>query len=423
MLVLSCFDVYSLNVSSPLCNFRNDYISTQRKLKTGSIRKAEVAQCEKSVKMYSAIPKSWRNDFGENVTLQELNDALVTLHYPAIVFLCILIIVGVIGNVLVLCVYSKYPPSFFRVFILWLAAIDLIASLVGTPLLVISMHVPYMFPSAQICQSFRFFHEFLVVSSVFIFLFISIERHRAICTIERVEMNRCRVHTMCCVSCGIGIAVAIPAIFVYGNSTVDTGVNNITGYECFIDDKFGDDFLPKSYFIAQLLVWLVSWFIMVVLYIRIGRRLQWHQKFTRSMSFRHPKYRPLSRLSRADVNNGDLNASVESREKLAVSQQGETNKVDRFTREITEMLFIVTVVFVLSFLPHLVLIVLNSLDHNFSRDMTPARVVVYNLFLRSFVVNNAANPVIYMKCQLDFRKDCVKLLKSVLSCKCFSRKK
>lgn len=369
--------------------------------------------------MYTTIPRSWRDRFGENVTLQDLNDALVTLHIPAIVFLCILIVVGIIGNLFVLCVYCRYPPSFFRVFILWLAAIDLIASCIGTPLLVVSMLVPYMFPSAQMCQSFRFVHEFLVVSSVFIFLFISIERHRAICTVERVGMNNRRVHIMCCLSCCIGLVVAIPAIFVYGDSTVDTGINNITGSECFIDDTFGDDFLPKSYFIAQLVLWLFSFFVMLILYIRIGRRLQWHMKFTRSMSFRHQKHRPKSRLTHLDGSAADM--SLESQEKLNVTQTGETTKVDRCAREITEMLFIVTVVFVISFLPHLVLIVLNSLNPNFSKDMNPAGVIVYNLFLRSFVVNNAANPVIFLKCQLDFRKDCMKLLKSILQCKCFRR--
>lgn len=369
------------------------------------------------VKMYSAIPVSWRDDYGENVTLQELNDALVTLHIPAIVFLCILIVVGVVGNTAVILVYSKYPPSFFRVFILWLAAIDLIASCIGTPLLVVSMLLPYMFPSPEICQTFRFVHEFLVVSSVFTFLFISIERHRAICTVERVEMNNKRVHTMCFVACFIGLIVAIPAIFVYGDSTVETGVYNMTGSECFIDDEFGDDFLPKSYFVAQLVLWLLAFIIMLVMYIRIGRRLQWHVKFTRSMSFRHQKSRSYtSSRFRRSVANSDADTSIESHEKLAVEAGSEVAKVDRCAREITEMLFIVTVVFVLSFSPHLVLIVINSFDHNFSRDMNALSVVFYNLFLRSFVVNNAANPVVYFKCQKEFRKDCEKLLKSLLTC-------
>lgn len=362
-------------------------------------------------KMYSTIPLSWRSDFNENSTLLELNNALVTLHIPAIVFLCFLIIVGIVGNTLVLCVYYRYPPTFFRVFILWLAAIDLVASCVGTPMLVVSMLVPYVFPSAGLCQGFRFVHELLVVSSVFIFLFISIERHRAICTVERVEMNNRRVHCMCLLSCCIGLLVAIPAIFVYGDSTVETGVNNITGSECFIDDKFGDHFLPKSYFIGQLLLWLFSFVVMLILYIRIGRRLQWHISFTRSMSFRSTKRssrRPYNRA--ASCKEADI--SMESCERLS----GQNSKVDRFAREITQMLFIVTVVFVLSFLPHLVLIVLSSLNNGFSRDLSPIGVIFYNLFLRSFVINNMANPVVYLKCQQDFRNDCKKLIKSLVTC-------
>ncbi|WAR18058.1 hypothetical protein MAR_032652 [Mya arenaria] len=65
--------------------------------------------------MYSAIPKDWRHDFDVNVTIQELNDSLAELHVPTIAFIALLMVFGVLGNILVLYVYTrKYHPSTYR---------------------------------------------------------------------------------------------------------------------------------------------------------------------------------------------------------------------------------------------------------------------------------------------------------------------
>jgi len=48
--------------------------------------------------MYTTLPKSWRDDFDVNVTITELNDALVTLHLPAIIMCTVLAATGIIGK-------------------------------------------------------------------------------------------------------------------------------------------------------------------------------------------------------------------------------------------------------------------------------------------------------------------------------------
>jgi len=65
--------------------------------------------------MYSAIPKDWREDFDVNVTLTELNDSLMELHLPTIAFIAVLMVTGVLGNILVIYVYTtKYYSSTHR---------------------------------------------------------------------------------------------------------------------------------------------------------------------------------------------------------------------------------------------------------------------------------------------------------------------
>ena len=102
---------------------------------------------------------------------------------------------------------------------------------------------------------------------------------------------------------------------------------------------------------------------------------------------------------------------------------GQINKADKCangpslrTRQVTMMLFIITVVFLLSFLPHLILMIYNSMKPDFMDDPSAVGVVFYNLCLRSFVINNMANPIIYGFCDKKFRSEIVEFAMTVISC-------
>ncbi|KAL4217757.1 hypothetical protein ACF0H5_022497 [Mactra antiquata] len=265
--------------------------------------------------MYTTIPKAWRSDLPANVTTEELNDILVQLHIPCIVIIAILMVIGVFGNMLVLYIYStKYHPSTYRCFILWLGWIDLIACTVGMPLLIVSMLYPYMFVWVEACKTLRFLHVFFVVSSAFIVIAIAIERHRRICTPFSQEMTCRKIKIMCLVASILGCLVAIPAIFVYGAAEVETGVNNITGTECFIDPKFNDSNLPYGYFLFQLLLSVVSMIVMAIFYFRIGSRIWAHHHFIRENTY--------NRKASTDGNKGKTKESfVEEEDRNGFSDE------------------------------------------------------------------------------------------------------
>jgi len=337
------------------------------------------------------------------------------------------------GNITVLGVYIPHPSSFSRVFILWLAVVDLVACCVGTPLLVFSLFHPYMFPSGSVCKTLRFVHVQLVATSVFIFVCIAYERHRAICNMEVVEMKTRRMHAMCLVSIILGIVVAAPAIFLYGIRTVKTGVYNITGTECFVEDYFekADSIWPKIYFPFQSIIVVISFVFMVVMYIRIGRQLQWHIRFTKRYSttsrlsqFQSSKSRQ-SLVGDTTLLNKSLNVSESqpmtgSRNSLHVpiakTQSTPTSRVTRAAHEMTTMFMWLTCVFIISFIPHLAIIIYAAFRPSFTSDMTPASVVTYNIFLRTFAINNMANPLVYLACTRDFRRDCKAFFCKIVSC-------
>ncbi|KAH3713139.1 uncharacterized protein LOC127858738 [Dreissena polymorpha] len=437
--------------------------------------------------MYSAIPKAWRDDFPKNVTLAELNNSLVELHIPTIIFIAILMVVGVLGNILVVYVYTfKYSPSTYRSFILWLGWIDLIACTVGMPLLIVSMLYPYMFPSEAACKSLRFLHVFFVVASAFIVIGIAIERHRRICFPFSAEITPTKIKIMCFVASALGCVVALPAIFVYGGASVDTGVHGINGTECFIDPKMKESKLPQGYFLFQLLITVISMVIMGVFYFRIGRTIVLSHKFIREntysgMNSNTSGKKECQKLGdsiheqdeqESEDNNPDSALEVQSRNTRETTPNGTSlvigtekqdackNKLNMAvkikdcskssspviavqtadkrnpnhasklesnrssvgikgpslrTKQVTLMLFIITVVFVVSFIPHLVLMVTISIKPDFLKVVSPAGIAVYNLFLRSFVINNIANPIIYGFCDKKFRGECATVACNVLT--------
>ena len=445
--------------------------------------------------MYTKIPKSWRGDFSVNVTLVELNDALVQLHIPTIVLIAILMVIGVFGNILVLYVYTKkYHASTHRCFILCLAWIDMVACVIGMPLLIVSNLYPYMFPSVEACKIFRFLHVFLVVASAFVVLAIAIERHRRICFPFSHEMSTRKIKIMCAVASFMGFLVAIPAILVYDHSPVETGVMNITGTECFVNPDYRDTWFPKGYYMFQLFITLVCILILGIFYFRIGRQILWHQKFIRENTYTHsnrtarslqdsssgdkypddsqdcvvenkaavngkdtpkktknsgmlqrgtreytpsstydeikPKLDPYGNLLKKAVkitivrSRSPTPNSTKSDSRLDKQSRSNSDKSDQSahsgpsvrTRKVTMMLFIITIVFVLSFIPHLVIIIWINLRPDIIDDLDSPSIIVYNIFFRSFVINNMANPIIYGFVDKKFRSECADLVFNIVYC-------
>ena len=78
------------------------------------------------------------------------------------------------------------------------------------------------------------------------------------------------------------------------------------------------------------------------------------------------------------------------------------------TNQITFMLFMITLVFILSFIPNNILLILYAFDPSFTKNLSPTEITVYALFLRTYVINNMVNPFIYGFCDKKFRSESAK---------------
>ena len=71
----------------------------------------------------------------------------------------------------------------------------------------------------------------------------------------------------------------------------------------------------------------------------------------------------------------------------------------------TTVLFAVTLAYILSFLPYLIVMVMRSIIKDLESSLSPLGELAYKFCVKSFFINNAINPLIYSFLNQAFRKD------------------
>ncbi|XP_052076263.1 cholecystokinin receptor type A-like [Mytilus californianus] len=434
--------------------------------------------------------------------LQKLNDDEAALLLPVIVYVFILMSVGIVGNLIVLYIYKfRFRRSSSRAFILCLAILDLITCLFGMPFHVIDMNFPFLFVWDVPCKVLYFLLSSTIHASTFILVLISIERYRKICLPFEKQISDIGTKAICTGCIIVAFVLSTPVLFLYGVTSFDTGVSNITGYECYISNDYSDSIFPLIYDIVTIILFVGSTCTLTVLYTRIGikvwrkgtfqgnktkckngRQASEHSKQSQmekviETSFSNKKEQP----SQLPVNNKntfdeysnilinspklrkDLGKKTETRMDIrrsslrlkwpeskrsstrrsfrasffsgkSISEESSSEsftstleRKSKFVREgirmtkfskkqrrslrITGMLSLITVVFVISFLPYLVISILNGLDESFWENMTNNKILIYNFLLRTYFINNMANPIIYGFLDEKFRSEVRKMFK------------
>ncbi|KAK3101933.1 hypothetical protein FSP39_007464 [Pinctada imbricata] len=90
-------------------------------------------------------------------------------------------------------------------------------------------------------------------------------------------------------------------------------------------------------------------------------------------------------------------------------------KVDDREKRVTKILFTVTLLFILSFLPYVVILIVYSFDPMYEERMTSSEQVVYLIALRLYNINSAANSILYILFDRKFRKELRQMYSNVIS--------
>ncbi|XP_048752306.2 orexin receptor type 2-like [Ostrea edulis] len=366
--------------------------------------------------------------------LHKLNDEMALRYLPVIVYMLILMLVGIFGNILVCCVYcSKPKKTSSHYFILNLAVLDLLTCVIGMPTEVTDLRYPYMFYAPAACKLLRFVESVSIIGSSITLIAVAFDRYYRICKLGR-QISVKKSQIICVIAVIIGILSSWPACLLFGEKTIDLGIPGVKGVDCSTDDSVRHTIYPTLYYGFLFLLFILCLVFFTVIYAKIGAVI-WRRKKTRigepisSSPNGHAlkdSNTPSDQISSDPIStemSSDHEAYNEKRassdSKQAFGKRLSRNNV-RVTRT-TVVLFAVTVAYVISFLPFLIVMVVRSVVKNFEENLNTEEEVVYKFCSKSYFINNAINPVIYSFLNINFRKDIKVIFKKCCSTCCGCR--
>ncbi|OWF38832.1 cardioacceleratory peptide receptor-like [Mizuhopecten yessoensis] len=331
-----------------------------------------------------------------------------TVLLPSFVYACVLLTVGIPGNSLVVYVYGfKSKKTVSRLFILTLAILDLINCLfsISTELFLMWNFLKFDFPA--ICKISRFITSFCNHSTTIVLLTIAIDRFRKIRHPLKTKMKMSTAKRIMIFSMIFGCLTGIPFALFYGTKTLvlttvvtDTQRFVYEGKTCLPRD--GLDIIYKEILLIVLsIAHVVSDVILVVLYSFVGKAV-----LSSNKSFR--RVDPTSNKSHS---NRKISFELGRRN---TSRSNSTSSVPGNVSRTNTMLFLVTLVFILSFVPYLILAYIRTFQSE-THNTSSLHKAIQQLFLRSYFLNSAVNPIVYCFVCKHFRQEAITGIRRMFS--------
>lgn len=311
--------------------------------------------------------------------LDDINDREVVKLLPETLYLSLLLVVGLIGNGLLIFVYAfKFGKKTNRRFYtLCLSFVDFFTCAVGISLHIAMNALPYKFKNGVLCKVLWFPSTVSVLTSGLLLLVIAIDRYMKVCHPYETGISLKSIRRMCALAFSLSVVLSLPAAIMYGKSHVPTGVGNVTGITCDIEDYYRKTQYPKLYNTTLFVVFCITFVSLVLLYFLISRELQAHER--KACFKRRPVY------IRNSVSSGSSQASRQR----------------DISSRITRMFLVITIVGTVSFTPCLVA---QALKYYSRGNITSDDYRLYSIVYNSFFINMVANPFLYGFFDIGFRK-------------------
>ena len=182
------------------------------------------------------------------MTSKELNDDFFKNVLPVTIFIGAEAVVGFLGNILILYVYSKwYVKCNFRYFVLFLSLYDLTSCLTTLPGEIYSQCHWYEYNYDWLCKVKSYFNVFTAWGSAYTLLLLAFDRYRKICRPLAWQIQSSFALKLCV--CGVILAsfVSIPITILWGKQTYTVPELNITVSICEKSGDYEDESTPFIY--------------------------------------------------------------------------------------------------------------------------------------------------------------------------------
>ncbi|XP_045182818.2 cholecystokinin receptor-like [Mercenaria mercenaria] len=356
--------------------------------------------------------------------LEQLNNEKAALMIPAFVYLVVLMLAGISGNILICYYYGfKSRRSSDNMFILSVAMYDLTLCTLSIPIEIVDIRLFYNFPYASACKVMRFVNYFTAIGSAFTLIVIAIDRYRKICRPFKKQFKNKEAKIACGISIPFSLLLSWPAAIFYtsvpSNVQTEDGIE-LQGFDCTTTREASYKIYLWIFNGFFLLAFIISTIILFVLYSLVGRAIYKHNKaqikYTRPKSpYSHTVESHMTENNSPKVNvnkrktNRETEGVIEAHStRSEIHSKIDPNKpkehVSVKTMKFTTVMFVITTVFIVSFLPHLVLSLWRAFQGTYDWEtLSDAGLVALQIGLRSYFLNSAINPLTYGLFNSKFR--------------------
>ncbi|CAG2206925.1 CCKBR [Mytilus edulis] len=378
----------------------------------------------------------------DNITVSQWNDMITKTLIPNIVILSIYIVLGTCGNVLVLLVYSfqMKEPSDERYFIPILAAYDLIAT-IYCGVYIIQCLNQVTFTHNILCKTTQFFVGLTTFVPVLLLVIIAVQRYLKVCLPLKRELTLHVKRTALILIIVMSSLVALPIPFVYGSVQFHSLATGIKGTRCG-KLKEGHQLERAVYAIVLGILAVATVTTLIVLYLLIGstvfRQLKRNTCKSSRVEFRNSMSKTdeggASTTGKSCDDQNDITADLDTKLPSSSKEQRLENNPQttlsqlvgskkrqkdnrRITHKLSIMFFVITLVFIFSFLPIVMLLLVEGLNKDFWEKMSNTERPSFMFLYHMFIINNIVNPFIYAFMDIKFREEATVFLNRVFQCK------
>lgn len=391
----------------------------------------------------------------------QMNDFVFDKVYiPSFIYTIVMLVIGCLGNLIVFYIYfTRWRKTTSRVFILALAAFDLINCFITTPTELYFMLNWFQTTNSVLCKFSRFLTFMMNNCSSFTLLGIAVDRYMSICRPLKKQMSTKQAKMIVFVGAFIAILFAWPALVVYGIQTVPAPLKPpiyVVGHVCLIEDSYVKTDYPLAFVIVLLTGNLSIDVTLITFYSLIGYQVikrgsgflckvtDAGRKLSQSNSQSHTEdvfiddkssgkspsilkkfannhgnsmeksdsddeTKGLNSSTKRSIKATNSNTAAEKRAKYnrqrSMSVQSEEVRRARMIK-ITVMLFAVTLLFMLSFIPYCVIVIIRYINPPYYFTLSNTGKAVYHFVLRSYLLSMSMNPIIYSFMSQKFREEC-----------------
>ena len=357
------------------------------------------------------------------------NAELARVLLPDTICLGLYLLTGLIGNVTVLYIYIARIYSESRFFIPVLSVMDLAGVIINCSFSMSINLLPVRFDSDVACKVMWFLAMTSTGASAYTLLVIAVHRYLKICKPFAKQMTRRWKRLAIVIVIVVIVTISVPCFWFYGAAPVQKDGGQLTGYRC--TSVTGN--MPKFALVFKGVLFLTvvtELVTLIVLYTLIGRALFKQIKFSDQK-----KPVPATEASATSVTYESATAETDDEKRTGVhikknidigvsasydsDQNTNAQKPPKQARmrkrripgfRISLMFMVITAVYIVCFLPKLIMMVWESRKPDFWQTMSDSEMGIFRFLYTLFILNNITNPFIYggldKKFQTELKKLC-----------------